>query len=175
MGSLRAKNASEKFSRLGTFKQGLLAKNISHSCPFNVHSWFIIGEPGKLQTWFSFTLPLYTKYFFYSKFVSPNKALYRVSVTRFLLQVFPGIIFPKAPENNIRVISLFSENSWRYSQVNVHHRCHLQWQIGHQYQPHQRYQWQNLPLVSTIPATNFTPVSTTLVANNGNNIRLLPP
>ncbi len=32
------------------------------------------------------------------------------------------IIFPQAPENNIRVLSIFFENSRRYSQVKVHHR-----------------------------------------------------
>ncbi len=44
----------------------------------------------------------------------------------FLLQVFSWITFPQAPENNIRVISNFFENSRRYSQVKVHHR----WQIA---------------------------------------------
>ncbi len=49
----------------------------------------------------------------------------------FLLQVFSWITFPQAPENNIRVISNFSENLLRYSQVKVHHRCQLhRWQIA---------------------------------------------
>ncbi len=80
----------------------------------------------------------------------------------FLLQVLSLIIFPQAPENNIRVLSNFFGNSWRYSQVKVHH----------QYQRH-RYQWhrrQILPLVLLIPAANLSPVSTP-VAKNGSIFR----
>jgi hypothetical protein len=33
---------------------------------------------------------------------------------------FSWIIFSKAPENNMRVISNFFENSWKYSKVKVH-------------------------------------------------------
>ncbi len=36
----------------------------------------------------------------------------------------------QAPENNTRVISNFFENSWRYSQVKVHHQCQHRWQIA---------------------------------------------
>jgi hypothetical protein len=95
---------------------------------------------------------------------------------------------PQAPENNTRVISDFFENSWRYSQIKMHH-----W-----------YQdtGGKLPPLSTTPATKFAtssagvvdttidtggkfatgvnedggklpPVSMTPVANNGINIRLL--
>ncbi len=84
----------------------------------------------------------------------------------FLLQVFSWITFPQAPDNNIRIISNFFENSRRYSQVKVHHRCQQHW-------------WQilqpvplvlltpvaNLSPVSTIPVANLSPVSTTQVAN----------
>ncbi len=73
---------------------------------------------------------------------------------------------PQAPDNNIRIISKFFENSRRYLQFKVHHRC-------------QRHRWQilppfplvlltpvaNLPPVSTIPAANLPPVSMTPVAN----------
>ncbi len=51
----------------------------------------------------------------------------------FLLQVFSWMDFPQAPENNVRVISIFFENSQRYSQVKVHRRCQRKrWQICHQ-------------------------------------------
>jgi hypothetical protein len=63
----------------------------------------------------------------------------------FLLQVFSWIIFPQAPEHNIRVISVFLENSWRYSQVKVHHR-------------YQRHHVANLPPVSTTLDANLPPV-----------------
>ncbi len=68
----------------------------------------------------------------------------------FCVRFFSWITFPHAPENNFRFISIFFENSRRYSQVKVHHLC--QW---HRWQNWCRYQRP----VST------TPVSTTLVAN----------
>ncbi len=37
--------------------------------------------------------------------------------------LFSWISFPPAPENNDRVVSNFFENSRRYSQLKVHHRC----------------------------------------------------
>jgi hypothetical protein len=40
-----------------------------------------------------------------------------------LHQVFYMSYLPQAPENNIRVVSNFSENLRRYSQVTVHHHC----------------------------------------------------
>jgi hypothetical protein len=46
-----------------------------------------------------------------------------------VLRYFPCIIFPQAPENNIRVIAIVFENSQRYSQVKVQHR-------------YQRHRWQ---------------------------------
>jgi hypothetical protein len=95
----------------------------------------------------------------------------------FLLLVFLWISFPPAPEYPIRIVSNFFENSRRYSQAKVHHRC-------------QRHRWQiassslcvvdtgvndgggKLPPVSMTPPANLPPVSLTPVANNGINIRL---
>jgi hypothetical protein len=89
-------------------------------------------------------------------------------------QIMPPVplVFPQAPDYNIRIISNFLEHSRRYSQVKVHHRC-------------QRHRWQiaagindaggKLPPVSTTPLANLPPVSLTPVANNGNNIRLQTP
>jgi hypothetical protein len=49
----------------------------------------------------------------------------------FLLQVFFMNHLPHAPDNNIRIISNFFENSRRYSQVKGHHRCQQhRWQIA---------------------------------------------
>ncbi len=72
----------------------------------------------------------------------------------FCFRFFSCITFPQAPDNNIRIISNFFENSRRYSQVKVHHRC-------------QRHRWQILSLVLLVLLTP--------VANNGNNIRLQTP
>jgi hypothetical protein len=52
-------------------------------------------------------------------------------------QVFSCLIFPQVPENNIRVISNFFENSRRYFQVKVHHR-------------YQRHHWKILPQVPPV-------------------------
>ncbi len=94
----------------------------------------------------------------------------------FCFRFFSRIIFPQAPENNIRFITNFFKHSRRYSQVKVRHwyklhlwqsclRCQLhRWQICHWYQRHRR---QILPLVLL--------VFFILMANNGNNIRLLTP
>jgi hypothetical protein len=51
------------------------------------------------------------------------------SATRFSISGFFMNQFPLAPECVIRAISNFFENSRRYSQLKVHHRC-------------QRHQWQ---------------------------------
>ncbi len=94
----------------------------------------------------------------------------------FCLRFFSWITFTQAPDNNIRIISNFFENSLRYSQVKVHHRC----------QRHRRQilppvplvlltPVENLPPVSTIPAASLPPVLLTPVANNWNNIRLQTP
>ncbi len=95
----------------------------------------------------------------------------------FCFRFFSWITFPEAPDNNIRIISNFFENSRIYSQVKVHHRCQRhRRQICHRCQQHR---WQilppvllvlltpeaNLPPVSTIPAANLPPVSTAPVAN----------
>ncbi len=51
----------------------------------------------------------------------------------FLLLVFwffSWISFPQAPEYTVRAVSNFVENSRRYSQLKVHHRCHWhRWQM----------------------------------------------
>ncbi len=47
----------------------------------------------------------------------------------FCYRFFSQIIFPKDPDNNIRVILNVLENSQKYSQVQVHHR-------------YQRHRWQ---------------------------------
>ncbi len=60
-----------------------------------------------------------------------EETLYRVSVTRFFaFGFFSWISLPPAPENPIRTVSNFFENSWIYSHVKVHHQYqwHL-WQI----------------------------------------------
>ncbi len=125
--------------------------------------------------------------------VDPTKLLKRQCHEIFCFRFFSWIAFPLAPDNNFRIISNFFENSQRYSQVKVHHRCQRNWwQICHQCQWHR---WQIatsindtgrkfatgindtggkfchqfplccLHLVSTIPAANLPPVSTTPVAN----------
>ncbi len=75
----------------------------------------------------------------------------------FCFRFFSWITFPQAPKNNIRVISNFSENSRRYSQVKMHHRC--QW-----------HRWQiaagindNGGKVSRTPAANFATSSACVV------------
>ncbi len=78
----------------------------------------------------------------------------------FCFRFFSWITFPQAPDNNIRIISNFFENSRRYSQVKVHHRC----------QRHRRQILPPVPLVLLIPVANLPPV-----ANNWNNIRLQIP
>ncbi len=115
----------------------------------------------------------------------------------FCFRFFSWITFPQAPDNNIRIISNFFENSRRYSQVKVHHRCQWHvWQICH------RCQWHVWQIAAGINDTGgkfchqfplccwhryqichrcqrrggkLPPVSTTLAANNGNNIRLQTP
>ncbi len=58
----------------------------------------------------------------------------------FCFRFFSWITFPQAPENNIRIISNFFENSRRYSQAKVHHRCQRhRWQICRRCQ---RHRWQ---------------------------------
>ncbi len=49
----------------------------------------------------------------------------------FCFRFFSWIIFPQAPDFNIRIILNFFENSRRYSQVKVHYRCQRhRWQIA---------------------------------------------
>ncbi len=105
----------------------------------------------------------------------------------FCFWFFSSISFPPAPEYPIRTVSIFFENSRRYSQVKVHQRYQRhRWQICHRCQRHrrqncrryQRHRRQILTPVSLVllrPVANLPPVSMTPVANNGNNIRLLRP
>ncbi len=86
----------------------------------------------------------------------------RDSVTRSFASGFSWISFPPAPEYPIRTVSIFFENSPRYSQVSMTlvancHRDH-----------YQQYRWQILPqvlLVLSILVANFPPVSNTQAAN----------
>jgi hypothetical protein len=97
----------------------------------------------------------------------------------FLLLVFFMNQFPQALEYTIRAVSNFFENSRRYLQLKVDHRCQRhRWQICH------RYRRQILPPVSVVllipvanllPVSNLPPVSATPVANNEINIRLRIP
>ncbi len=64
----------------------------------------------------------------------------------FRFRFFSWITFPQAPDNNIRIFSNFFENSRRYSQVKVHHRCQRhRWQIWHRCQ---RRRWQIIRTIS---------------------------
>ncbi len=72
---------------------------------------------------------------------------------------FSWITFPQAPENNIRVILNFFENSWRYSQVKVHHRCQQhRWQICHRCQWHR---WQIAAGINNIGCKFATSINNT--------------
>ncbi len=66
----------------------------------------------------------------------------------FCFWFFSWITFPQAPDNNTRIIiSNFFENSRRYSQVKVHHRCQRhRWQICRRYQWHRRKFCHQFPL-----------------------------
>ncbi len=58
----------------------------------------------------------------------------------FCFRFFSWITFPQAFDNNSRIISNFFENSRRYSQAKVHHRCQRHWwQICYRCQWHR---WQ---------------------------------
>ncbi len=47
----------------------------------------------------------------------------------FLLMIFSWTSFPQAPESTIKAVLNFFENSWRYYQLKVHHRC--RWHLWH--------------------------------------------
>ncbi len=52
------------------------------------------------------------------------------SVTRFSTGFFSWINFPQAPEYTKRAVSSFFNNSRRYSQLKVHHKCRWhRWQM----------------------------------------------
>jgi hypothetical protein len=70
-------------------------------------------------------------------------------------------------------IQIFFENSRRYSQVKVHHRCHIGGKLP-RYQRHlrqicHRYQRHRRQIFSPVPLVLLTPVA------NWNNIRLQTP
>ncbi len=77
--------------------------------------------------------PLPAKMYFSagSKMFSLKRQCHKIFCFRF----FSWIIFPQAPENKVRVISIFFENSRRYSKVKVHHR-------------YQRHGWQMMDTIS---------------------------
>jgi hypothetical protein len=114
---------------------------------------------------------------------------------------FSRITIPQAPDNNIRIISNFFENSRRYSQVKVHHRCqrHRWWwwctgvvDTGGKFATGINDTGSSPCVVDTggkfatgvndtggkfaagvnDAGGNLPPVSTTPAANNWNNIRL---
>ncbi len=65
----------------------------------------------------------------------------------FCFRFFSWITFPQAPENNIRIISNFFENSRRYSQVKVHHGCQRhRWQIAAGINDTDGIFWNQFPL-----------------------------
>jgi hypothetical protein len=100
-------------------------------------------------------------------------SLLKGTVSRdFLLLVFSWSSFPQAPEYTIRAVSNFFENSRRYSQLKVDHRCQ---QYQQQICRRVNYTGGKLPPVSATTAANLPPVSTTPVAINGINIRLQIP
>ena len=82
----------------------------------------------------------------------------------FCFWFFSWISFPPAPEYPIRTVSNFFENSRRYSQVKVHHRC----------QRHRRQNLRPVSLVLLIPVANLPPVSTTLAVST-TPVANLPP
>ncbi len=69
----------------------------------------------------------------------------------FCFRFYSWIIFPQAPDNNVRIISNFLENLRRYSQVKVHHWC--RWQICN------RYQWRRQKILPSVPLVLLTPVA----------------
>ncbi len=78
----------------------------------------------------------------------------------FCFRFFSWITFPQAPENNIRVILIFFENS--------RHRQRHQWQIWPRWQirgTRVKDTGGKLPPVSTTLAANLPPVTTTPAAN----------
>jgi hypothetical protein len=95
----------------------------------------------------------------------------------FLLQVFSRIIFPQAPENNIRAFQIYefaSQVHHRYNDTDGKFATGVN-DIGSKFAAGVNYTGGNLPPVSTTPAVNLPLVSTTPVANIWNNIRLLTP
>ncbi len=73
----------------------------------------------------------------------------------FCFRFFSWIILPQAPENDIKIISNFFENSQRYLQVKVHLSIN----------DTSMTRGANLLLVSTTPVANFWQISLTPGAN----------
>jgi hypothetical protein len=65
----------------------------------------------------------------------PPRFLVPIDFLKIPALVFSWISFPPAPEYSIKTVSIFFENSRRYSQIKVHHR-------------YQRHRWQIFPPVS---------------------------
>ncbi len=84
----------------------------------------------------------------------------------FCFRFFSWITFPQAPDNNIRIISNFFENSRRYSQVKVHHVANLppvsMTPVANcrRYQRHRQQNFATSSLVLLTPVANLP-----LVAN----------
>ncbi len=70
--------------------------------------------------------------------------------------------------NNIKDISNFQENLWRYLQVKVHHRYQWHWQLG-------IFSTGNAGVNDKFAAGVNDTGGKLPVENNGNNIRLLTP
>ncbi len=69
----------------------------------------------------------------------------------FRLQVFLWIIFSQAPEYAIRAVSNFFENSRRYLQLKVHHRCRWHWwKMKKNFNQKSFYYFFGIPLYSRI-------------------------
>ncbi len=86
----------------------------------------------------------------------------------FLLQIFSWISFPPAPDYSIKTVSNFFENSWRYSQVKMHHWYQLhRWQICHLYQWHRRQIFLAFLLPLLIPVANFSTIFASVVDTCG--------
>jgi hypothetical protein len=92
--------------------------------------------------------------------------LFQGKVSRdFLLLVLLMNQFPPAQEYSIRTVTNFFENSRRYSQVKLHHRCQRhRRQNCRRYQQHRRQIFPPVSLVLLIPVANLPPVSAIPVA-----------
>ncbi len=126
-------------------------------------------------------------YTFHPRLFSMENTFKRRVSRDFLFQVFPWIIFPQTPENNLRVISNFLQNFFEEIFTNQGAPPESLTPVAN-FPPVSMTPAVNLTNctkgVSSIPVANFPWVSMGLpenllrmsmtpVANNGNNIRLL--